>query len=127
MLQYANSPTRCLTLSARERNKESKVPPIQRRTLRKAEQRMLRCGIRGRVRARRLRRDGTVVDDTSALRGLGLELPERVLRADERGCEVHVYHLSEGVEREVFERDLRRVRSGVLYPRSSSKVIQVAI
>lgn len=65
-------------------------PPLQMQRLRQPKHCMLRRRIPHSVQSRRVRRDGPVVNDASARRGLGFKNFEGFARCEEGAGEVHV-------------------------------------
>ena len=94
--------------------------------LREAGDRVLGRGVGRRVRARRVRRDRSVVDDAAAARLLGLHQPERLLRAQERAGQVHVDDGLPLLDRQVLERDAGRASIPALLNSRSSRPNAVA-
>jgi len=70
--------------------------------------------VRNRVRPRSMSRYGTVVDDSSSLRILLLELPDSFSRAKESSNDVNIDDRLESCERQVLNRHSDGGSSGVL-------------
>ncbi len=87
---------------------------VEGRGLRQAGDAVLRGGVRGRARPRRIGRDRAVVDDATASRLLALHHRDGLLRAEERARQVRVDDRAPDVHVQIFEGDGRRGDAGVV-------------